>query len=56
MHESIRHLKLDWRLLRRRGWLSDEEFERELAQLPDTADTGVPLGEEEEAPEEEPSG
>ncbi len=59
MHESIRHLRLDRRLLKRRGWLSEKELEKELAALPDVADKGMPLGdeeEEEEEPETETSG
>lgn len=44
------HLRLDRRLLRRRGWISSSEMERELAALPDVADKAEPLGEEEKAP------
>ncbi|UCE84911.1 MAG: hypothetical protein JSU66_11200 [Deltaproteobacteria bacterium] len=53
MHESIRHLRLDRRLLTRRDWISDPELDQELAALPDVADKGVPLGEEAEEPEAE---
>lgn len=56
MHESIRHLRLDRRLLKRRGWLSEKELEKELAALPDVADKGMPLGDDEEEPETETSG
>ncbi len=56
MHKSIQHLRLDRRLLTRRGWLSDKELEKELAALPDVADKGMPLGDDEEEPETEASG
>jgi hypothetical protein len=35
--KSIHKLKLDKRLIRRRGWISAEELERELEGLPDVA-------------------
>jgi hypothetical protein len=35
--ESTRRLRLDRRLIRRRGWISDVELERELGALPDVA-------------------
>jgi hypothetical protein len=38
VHESNRNLRLDRRLMRRRGWLSPEELEKELAALPDATD------------------
>ena len=44
MHDSIQKLRLDRRLLGRRGWVSEQELERELASLPDVADKAVPLG------------
>ncbi len=34
---STSKLKLDRRLIRRRGWISKEELERELAALPDVS-------------------
>jgi hypothetical protein len=34
-------LRLDRRLIRRRGWIADEDLERELEALPDVADKGV---------------
>jgi len=34
---STARLKLDRRLIRRRGWISKEELERELADLPDVS-------------------
>ena len=33
--KSTRRLRLDRRLIRRRGWMSEKELERELAALPD---------------------
>jgi hypothetical protein len=38
VHDSIRNLRFDKRLLRRRGWLSPDELERVLAELPDAAE------------------
>ncbi len=35
VHDSIRNLRLDKRLLRRRGWIRQEELSQELADLPD---------------------
>ena len=35
--ESMSHLRLDRRLIRRRRWITDEELERELNQLPDVS-------------------
>lgn len=34
---STAKLKLDRRLIRRRGWISKEDLERELAALPDVS-------------------
>jgi hypothetical protein len=49
VHDSIRNLRLDRRLLRRRGWISPEELERELAALPDVAEKGEIVAEDEGA-------
>ncbi len=38
VHDSIRNLRFDKRLLRRRDWISPEELARALAELPDAAD------------------
>jgi hypothetical protein len=51
--ESTRRLRLDRRLVRRRGWLSEEELERELAALPDVSHKIAPVGEESSAPSEQ---
>lgn len=39
MHrETISKLRLDKRLIRRRGWISPDDLERELEALPDVSD------------------
>jgi hypothetical protein len=38
VHKSLESLRLDQRLRRRRGWLSGDEREKELASLPDVSD------------------
>jgi len=53
-YDDNRKLKLDRRLLRRRGWIDPEELEKELADLPDVSHKAQPQGEEEEpSPESE---
>jgi hypothetical protein len=51
--ESMRRLRMDRRLIRRRGWLSKEELERELAALPDASHKIAPVGSEPSAPSEQ---
>lgn len=51
--ESTRRLRLDRRLIRRQGWLSEEELERELAALPDVSHKIAPVGGEPPAPSEQ---
>jgi len=51
--ESMRRLRLDRRLIRRRGWLSEEDLERELAALPDVSHKIAPVGDEPSAPPEQ---
>ena len=51
--ESMRRLRLDRRLIRRQGWLSEEELERELAALPDVSHKIAPAGGERSAPSEQ---
>lgn len=47
----IRDLRLDRRLLNRRGWISAQDLEEALSSLPDVADKGeLVTDEEEEAP------
>ena len=48
VHKSLEPLRLDQRLRRRRGWLSTEEREKDLARLPDVSDK---VGRPEEPPE-----
>ena len=48
--ESMRRLRLDRRLIRRRGWLSEEDLERELTALPDVSHKIAPVGGEPSAP------
>ena len=51
--ESTRRLRLDQRLIRRRGWVSEEELQRELAALPDVSHKIAPVGGEPSAPSEQ---
>lgn len=43
--ESMERLKLDRRLIRRRAWITPEELERQLAQLPDVTHKMAPPAE-----------
>lgn len=38
VHDHLSHLKLDRRMLRRRGWVTPGELEKQLKALPDVAD------------------
>lgn len=38
--QHIRHLRLDRRMQHRRGWISAQDLEEALAALPDVADKG----------------
>jgi hypothetical protein len=49
----MRRLRLDRRLIRRRGWLSKEDLERELTALPDVSHKIAPVGGEPSAPSEQ---
>jgi len=54
---SMERLKLDKRLTRRRGWITKEEYERQLAALPDVSDKVAEpeaMGPEEPEPNSEP--
>lgn len=42
---SLERLRLDRRLIRRRGWISKQELSAELESLPDAADKVTTLGE-----------
>jgi hypothetical protein len=51
--ESRERLRLDRRLIRRRGYIAADELEKSLADLPDVAHKAVPLVvEEPPGPEE----
>ena len=52
-YDQSHKLKLDRRLLRRRGWVDPKELEKALADLPDVSHKAQPLGEE-EGPSQEP--
>ena len=56
--DSMNALRLDRRLLRRRGWLTAEELEEQLAALPDAAEKAqaVDVNTEAAAPEAPASG
>lgn len=43
--DALQKLRLDRRLLERRGWMGEAELERELAALPDIAAKATTLGE-----------
>ena len=44
--ESLDKLRLDRRLLKRRGWMSDAERQRALEALPDVSSKATTLGAE----------
>lgn len=58
--EHIAKLRMDRRLASRRGWTPPEEFEEELAKLPDVSHKVAPADDTESAgsgpPESEASG
>jgi len=43
--EALNKLRLDRRLIRRRGWIGAAELERAIEELPDRAGKAVTLGE-----------
>lgn len=50
MHrDSLSRMRLDRRLLHRRGWIGASELEQELAALPDSAGKATTLGEANDA-------
>lgn len=49
--ESLRELRLDRRLIRRRNWIDPKELERELEVLPDVSDKISPSEEVADASE-----
>lgn len=55
---STEKLRLDRRLIRRRDWISKEDLERALAELPDVSHKAAPVEDrkDETPPEAEPVG
>ena len=51
LDDALRKLRLDRRLVDRRGWIPRAELERALAELPDVEDKAAPP----EAPEPPPT-
>ena len=43
--DAMQKLRLDRRLIRRRGWIGEAELERELSGLTDISHKGMTLGE-----------
>jgi hypothetical protein len=48
---ALRKLRLDRRMVDRRGWIAPKELERELAGLPDVAAKIAPTEDADEAPD-----
>jgi hypothetical protein len=46
---EVTKLKMDRRLIGRRGWISDEDLEAELARLPDAADKVMTSAQDEQS-------
>ncbi len=58
VHDHLKGLRLDRRVLARRGWLTGAELEKELAALPDAAgkiDESEPEGDSGQTPSEKPA-
>ncbi len=49
--ETISKLRLDKRLISRRGWISPDDLDRELEALPDVSSKIAPI----EEPDDEPA-
>ena len=47
--QSLEKLRLDRRLIQRRGWMSEAERRRSLEQLPDVGNKATTLGAEADA-------
>lgn len=43
--DSLKQLRLDRRLIRRRGWIADQELAQVLENLPDVSQNAITLGE-----------
>ena len=54
--DSMPKLRLDRRLIQRRGWISPQELEAELESLPDVSHKLTTLGKAEDDAKEEPAG
>lgn len=52
--DSLEKLRLDRRLIRRRGWVSNKELTRELEALPDSAESSTTLGDVSDVSESPP--
>ena len=53
--ESLDKLRLDRRLIRRRGWMSEAERQRALEALPDVSSKATTLGAESNEDESAPA-
>jgi hypothetical protein len=53
-HDALERLRLDRRLIKRRGWISGSDLEQALAELPDVSDKVAPPDEDSDsgAPED----
>jgi hypothetical protein len=51
--ETISKLRLDKRLIHRRGWISPDDLDREIEALPDVADKIAQQGDDEAEPKAE---
>jgi hypothetical protein len=43
--DTLKHMRLDRRLIGRRGWIAADELAVELERLPDVSDKKITLGE-----------
>ncbi len=53
VHDSLRNLQLDRRLLRRRGWIARDDLDQALEGLSDSADRAELVGDDEPPAEAE---
>jgi len=54
--DSLDQLRLDRRLMRRKGWISSEELEAAMGDLPDSAAKATTLGEVEDSDKKKTAG
>jgi hypothetical protein len=45
--DALKDMRLDWRLIHRRGWISKAELEKEIEALPDSSHKIAPPEEDE---------